>query len=207
MFAIVRLIIILFAYWEVASIIFLGLHDKLQIAKVIYAVLNLFCIRFCESVCVCVFVCVWEVGLIRCVCGAQKQGPRYTCIYMCTAGRAAIWNQHFSISFVMIEMDVSAVSWKDFCCMVAPSHCPISFSPGRERPGIWGDRPRLAHKSLPWGPLQSSDFIILRLFVLWSGWRCIPATVAFSWYELAADCGTTQSTQNCQGYSASIWLQ
>lgn len=89
-FAIVRLIIILFAYWEVASIIFLGLHDKLQIAKVIYAVLNLFCIRFCESVCVCVFVCVWEVGLIRCVCGAQKQGPRYTCIYMCTAGCAAI---------------------------------------------------------------------------------------------------------------------
>lgn len=113
----------------------------------------------------------------------------------------------FLVFFVIIEMDVSVVSWKDFCCMVAPSHCPISFSPRRERPGIWGDRPRLAHKSLPWGPLQSSDFITLRLSVLWSSWRCIPATVAFSWYELAADCGTTQSTQNCQGYSASIWLQ
>lgn len=56
-----RLIIILFAYWEVASIIFLGLHDKLQIAKVIYAILNLFCICFCASVCVC-------VGLYECAC-------------------------------------------------------------------------------------------------------------------------------------------
>lgn len=50
-----RLIIILFAYWEVASIIFLGLHDKLQIAKVIYAKLNLFCERV--GVWACVLVC------------------------------------------------------------------------------------------------------------------------------------------------------
>lgn len=45
-----RLIIILFAYWEVASIIFLGLHDKLQIAKVIYATPNLFRVCFFASV-------------------------------------------------------------------------------------------------------------------------------------------------------------
>lgn len=45
-----RLIIILFAYWEVASIIFLGLHDKLQIAKVIYAMRNLFRVCFFASV-------------------------------------------------------------------------------------------------------------------------------------------------------------
>lgn len=59
-----RLIIILFAYWEVASIIFLGLHDKLQIAKVIYAILNSFSICFSASVCIgmydgaCMPVCV-----------------------------------------------------------------------------------------------------------------------------------------------------
>lgn len=47
-----RLIIILFACWEVASIIFLGLHDKLQITKVIYATLNLFCICIFAAVCV-----------------------------------------------------------------------------------------------------------------------------------------------------------
>lgn len=50
------LIIILFAYWEVASIIFLGLRDKLRIAKVIYAMRNLFHICFFMSVyqCTCV---------------------------------------------------------------------------------------------------------------------------------------------------------
>lgn len=37
-----KLIIILFAYWEVGSIIFLGLHDKSQIAKVIYAYIIIF---------------------------------------------------------------------------------------------------------------------------------------------------------------------
>lgn len=105
---------------------------------------------------------------------------------------------------VIMEMDVWPVSWGDFYCMVAPSHCTISSSPGRERPGIWRDRPRLAHKSLPWGLRQNSDIITLRPSVLWSGWRCSPATVALSWYELAADCGTTHSSQNCQGYLTSV---
>lgn len=71
------------------------------------------------------------------------------------------------------------VSWEDFCCMVAPSHCTISNSPGRERPGIWRDRPRLAHKSQPWGPRQNSDIITTRPSVLWSGWLCSSLTVLF----------------------------
>lgn len=69
-----RLIIILFACWEVASIIFLGLHDKLQIAKVIYAMLNLFRICFSASVypcvrwLVCEYVCscAWRNGFPHC---------------------------------------------------------------------------------------------------------------------------------------------
>lgn len=76
-----RLIIIPFACREVASIIFLGLHDKLQIAKVMYAILHLFCIcifatlgvcvraRACE--CVCVFVCenaCWVDASAHCTC-------------------------------------------------------------------------------------------------------------------------------------------
>lgn len=87
------------------------------------------------------------------------------------------------------------MSWEDFCCMVAPSRCTISSPAGRERPGIWRDRLRLDHKSLPWGPKQNSDIITLRPSVLWSGWRCSPAAAAYSWYELAADCGPTHSSQ------------
>lgn len=60
-----RLIIILFAYWEVASIIFLGLHDKLQIAMVIYAILNLFCICFFASVNVALHECVYACLHVR----------------------------------------------------------------------------------------------------------------------------------------------
>lgn len=76
------------------------------------------------------------------------------------------------------------VSWEDFCCTVAPSLSPISSSPGKEGPGIWGDRLRLGHKSLPRGAGKNSDIITLRPSALWSGWRCSPATVALSWYEL-----------------------
>lgn len=59
---VVSLIIILFAYWEVASIIFSGLHDKLRNAnsKVIYAILHLFCICFSESECT-LFCIQWDV--------------------------------------------------------------------------------------------------------------------------------------------------
>lgn len=66
-----RLIIILFAYWEVASIIFLGLHDKLQIANVINAILNLFCICFFSTV---------NVALYKCVC--MLACASYTCCKM-----------------------------------------------------------------------------------------------------------------------------
>lgn len=142
------LIIILFAYWEVASIIFLGLHDKLQITKVIYAITNLFCIFF--PACVCVLVCV------------------RTSVY------AAQWSQHCSISFS--SFGVWSGRWmsgplrrEDFCFMVAPSYCSISGSSGRERPGIWRDRSRLAHKSRPWGPRQTVTSS------LWDFVSCDPA--------------------------------
>lgn len=165
------LIIILFAYLEVASIIFLGLHDKLQIAKVIYAMLNLFCICFCASMCVLVCVCgcaCLQVYVHICVHSKMKS----TLCYFLFFFFFGVWSWRWMSG---------PVSWEDFCCMVAPSHSPISSSPGRERTGIWGDRLRLAHKSLPWGPGKNSDIIILRPSVLWSGWWCSPATVTFSW--------------------------
>lgn len=81
---------------------------------------------------------------------------------------ACVWSQRWMSG---------SVSWEDFCCVVAPSRCTISKSPGRERPGIWRDHPRLAHKSLPWGLRQNSDIITLRPSVLWSGWQCSSTTV------------------------------
>lgn len=130
-------------------------------------------------------------SLLPCVCVVLCERA-HKCLYMyvsiyCTW--AAKWIQQCSILFFSpLPFCVcdhrrwmsGRVSWEDFCCMVAPSHCAISNSPGSERPGIWRDHPRLAHKSLPWGLRQNSDIITLRPSGLWCGWRCSSATVLFS---------------------------
>lgn len=83
------------------------------------------------------------------------------------------------------------VSWEDLCCVLAPSYCTISNTPGRESPGIWRDHSRLVHKSLPRGLRQNSDIITLRPCALWSGWQCSSATLfQLIWLGSTLRCNT-----------------
>lgn len=186
---VVWLIIILFAYREVASIIFPGLHDKLQIVKVIYAILNLF------SICCCVSVCT-----SFCVCPCLQV---YAYSWVCFKKKSTLF---FFSKCVIMEMYVSAVSWEDFCYTVAPSQHLNSSSPGGQRPGIRGNRTRWAHKSLPWRQRLNSDFITPRHFFFLS---CHLADGVVQQQSLVVDMFwqqtmAQQTTQNCQSYSASV---
>lgn len=133
-----------------------GPHDKLQISKVIYMQYLIYSVFASVRVWVCIFVRghVWKV----CVCVCCKMKSTFF---------------HLFFPWVCDHEDGCQALWverrgEDFCCMLPPSHCPISSSPGRQSPAIWRDRPRLAHKSRPPGPWNGCDIITLRHGVLCS---------------------------------------
>lgn len=103
-------------------------------------------------------------------------------------------------------MDVSAVSWEDFCCMVAPLHCPISGLPGERKTWNQGRQTQISSQITALGRdtkqgLHHSQTLFyhpadgaVQQQSLWTD---------LTWQPTAAQ----QSPYNCQGCLASGSLQ